>query len=198
MPTCSGGAKTDVSDNNGFTALHWCAFRGAVSPRMCDIAHMLVSAGADVNAVTNPGDTVLCFAIDSGNRELVKQLLRGCPTESTIQRRYATNAGRSLRLGRDCPYTDRCRLGSGGRRWQVPGVRLRRPQRSRKHSSAPNRGAELRRAPEPTIRWLERMVGVIGAGPVTPVVRGSGRYGHGTSPASDHARRRSRTRWQPT
>jgi ankyrin repeat protein len=65
------GAKSDVSDNNGFTALHWCAFRGAVSPRMCDIADMLISAGADVNAVTNPGDTVLCFAIDSGNQQLV-------------------------------------------------------------------------------------------------------------------------------
>jgi ankyrin repeat protein len=70
------GAKSDVSDNNGFTALHWCAFRGAVSPRMCDIADMLISAGADVNAVTNPGDTVLCFAIDSGNQQLVKELLR--------------------------------------------------------------------------------------------------------------------------
>ena len=66
------GTPADVCDKNGFTPLHWCAFRGLVGTQQHLIAEALLQAGADANACTTPGDCVLNFAIESGNKELVE------------------------------------------------------------------------------------------------------------------------------
>ena len=48
------GANVDWQNNNGWTALHWCAFMNQP-----DIARMLIDAGADVNIQQNAGWTAL-------------------------------------------------------------------------------------------------------------------------------------------
>ena len=69
------GVHRDPKGYVGFMALYWCAFRGLCSPETPRIADLLVAAGADPNAATNTGETVLCLAVDSGNNVLVRQLL---------------------------------------------------------------------------------------------------------------------------
>jgi uncharacterized protein len=70
------GARTSATDRNGFTALHWRAFRGLCSPDTPHIAELLVRGGADPNARTNAGDTVLIWAVESGNATLVRTLIK--------------------------------------------------------------------------------------------------------------------------
>jgi cytohesin len=69
------GADPNARNKGGFTALHWCAFRGLVGTEQHLIAKALLRAGADLNACTASGDCPLCLAIESSNQLLVKVLV---------------------------------------------------------------------------------------------------------------------------
>ena len=64
------GANLDWQNNNGWTALHWCAYWNHP-----EIARMLIDVGADVNIQNNDGSTALnvCAIID--HPEIAKMLL---------------------------------------------------------------------------------------------------------------------------
>jgi len=63
-------------DEKGFTALHWNCLLGAVGSERLDISDVLLKAGADVNLlVGDDGFSPLILACETGNIELVKQLI---------------------------------------------------------------------------------------------------------------------------
>jgi ankyrin repeat protein len=69
------GDDPNEYDQSGYTPLHWAAFRGAVGNQLPVILAM-ISAGADVNAVSRAGDsTVLMLAVQAGSDVLVRALV---------------------------------------------------------------------------------------------------------------------------
>jgi uncharacterized protein len=70
------GACVDCFDPNGYSAVHWSAFRGVVGNQI-EVMTLLIRYGADLNAFTkhNEPQSVLSFAIFSGNSALVRLLL---------------------------------------------------------------------------------------------------------------------------
>ena len=68
-----GGADVNASEGDGMTALHWAADAGHV-----EIAHILLYAGANVEAATRLGDyTPLHLAARQGHGRLIYALLEG-------------------------------------------------------------------------------------------------------------------------
>lgn len=69
------GANPNDRDDRGYTPLLWAALRAAVGQQIPVVAALL-QAGADPNAVTQEGDsTVLMWAVQSGNRDVVIHLI---------------------------------------------------------------------------------------------------------------------------
>lgn len=70
-------ARDDVNlkDNQGFAPLHWCALRGMVGDNQHEIAKTLIDNGANPNAITDEGMSVLEWAITSGNQLLIEVLI---------------------------------------------------------------------------------------------------------------------------
>jgi hypothetical protein len=63
------GNDPNEYDQSGYTPLLWAAFRGAVGYQL-PVIQALISAGADVNAVTRAGDSsALMLAVQTGNDE---------------------------------------------------------------------------------------------------------------------------------
>ena len=60
----------EIQDNAGLTALHHAVLSGFE-----DVVDELISAGADVNAVSLDGATAICFAAVKGRRNIFKTLL---------------------------------------------------------------------------------------------------------------------------
>src|SRR5262245_56795784 len=71
----AAGDDPNEHDERGYTPLLWAAFRGAVGKQL-PVILALISAGADVNAVTGAGDsTVLMLAVQAGIDVLVRALV---------------------------------------------------------------------------------------------------------------------------
>ncbi|MGY8685213.1 ankyrin repeat domain-containing protein [Bradyrhizobium sp. UFLA05-153] len=69
------GDDPNEYDQSGYTPLLWAAFRGAVGNQL-PVILALISAGADVNAVTRAGDSsVLMLAVQAGSDVLVRALV---------------------------------------------------------------------------------------------------------------------------
>jgi len=69
------GDDPNEYDQTGYTPLLWAAFRGAVGNQL-PVILALISAGADVNAVTRAGDSsVLMLAVQAGSDVLVRALV---------------------------------------------------------------------------------------------------------------------------
>jgi len=64
------GANLDWQDNDGMSALHWCAYWN--SP---EIAKMLIDAGADVNVQDGDGWTALHVSASYNHPEIARMLL---------------------------------------------------------------------------------------------------------------------------
>ena len=64
------GAKTDIKDEDGWTALHWASWTG-----MPTIVAELVKAGSDVNALDNHKQSSLMIASQRGNDKVVEILI---------------------------------------------------------------------------------------------------------------------------
>jgi ankyrin repeat protein len=62
-------ANPNIADNNDYLPLHWAAKTGNT-----DIAKKLIEAKADVNAKTKEGKSVLEFAQEAGNTDIVTEL----------------------------------------------------------------------------------------------------------------------------
>jgi ankyrin repeat protein len=69
------GHDPNEYDQGGYTPLLWAAFRGAVGHQL-PVIEVLISAGADVNAVTRAGDSsALMLVAQAGNDVLVRALV---------------------------------------------------------------------------------------------------------------------------
>ena len=70
------GACVNYFDPKGYSAVHWSAFRGAVGNQL-EVMKLLIRFGANLNSLTQNDrpQSVLSFAIYSGNVELVRLLL---------------------------------------------------------------------------------------------------------------------------
>jgi len=66
------GAKPNVANKEGYTALHWAA-RNERGEILCEI---LLKEGADVNLQNNSGNTALHFGAQRGRNKVVKLLLK--------------------------------------------------------------------------------------------------------------------------
>ena len=71
----AGGLQVDARDKGGHTPLWWAADMGVVVGDREEIVKTLLAAGADVNARSDDGDTILRIAIDAGNMEIVDLLI---------------------------------------------------------------------------------------------------------------------------
>jgi len=74
-------------NNDGETAL-----MKAVQKNRVDIVKLLLSSGADINAVNNDGDSVLMYAIESDNPDLIRYLI----TQNKIDIKHSNNLGRTV------------------------------------------------------------------------------------------------------
>lgn len=69
------GDDPNEYDQSGFTPLLWAAFRGMAGDQL-PVIQALISAGADVNAMTRAGDSsVLMLAVQAGSDLLVRVLV---------------------------------------------------------------------------------------------------------------------------
>lgn len=71
----AAGDDVNLKDNQGFAPLHWCAFRGMVGDNQHEIAKTLIDNGANPNAITDEGMSVLEWAIKAGNQLLIEVLI---------------------------------------------------------------------------------------------------------------------------
>jgi ankyrin repeat protein len=78
------GYDPNEYDQSGYTPLLWAAFRGVVGNQL-PVMQALISAGADVNAITQAGDaSVLMLAVQAGSDVLVRALVeRGAEVDRT-------------------------------------------------------------------------------------------------------------------
>jgi ankyrin repeat protein len=78
------GYDPNEYDQSGYTPLLWAAFRGVVGDQL-PVVQALISAGADVNAITGAGDSsVLMLAVQAGSDVLVRALVeRGAEVDRT-------------------------------------------------------------------------------------------------------------------
>ena len=78
------GYDPNEYDQSGYTPLLWAAFRGVVGNQL-PVIQALISAGADVNALTRAGDSsVLMLAVQAGSDGLVRALVeRGAEINRT-------------------------------------------------------------------------------------------------------------------
>lgn len=73
-----GGLDVNARDKAGWTPLHWAADMGMVGPDDGEreaIVRLLISSGADANAVAADGESVFFRAVSAGNREIVRLLI---------------------------------------------------------------------------------------------------------------------------
>jgi len=73
------GADPNAKDQyRGYSALHWLTDMAATGGERLEMLRLLVSSGADVNLMSENGETPLSLAraAGSGNEEMVKELLR--------------------------------------------------------------------------------------------------------------------------
>ncbi len=70
-----GGLSIHSRDTGGYTPLRWAADMGIVEGDYQEIATLLIQAGSDVNAIDHMGRSVLNVAVNSGNSEIVRQLV---------------------------------------------------------------------------------------------------------------------------
>ena len=64
-------AYLNVKSENGYTALHYAAFKG-----MTELVEQLIKRGADINAVNNDGRTPLFMAVMAQKIDVVKKLIQ--------------------------------------------------------------------------------------------------------------------------
>jgi ankyrin repeat protein len=75
LESLDAGDDPNEYDQSGYTPLLWAAFRGTVGNQL-PVVLALISAGADVNAVTRAGDSsVLMLAVQAGSDVLVRALV---------------------------------------------------------------------------------------------------------------------------
>jgi ankyrin repeat protein len=77
------GANPNTKDDDGWTPLHWAAYRGHV-----DVVRVLLERGADPNAKNNKGSTPLHWAAYRGHVEILELML-----ECGADPRIADNGG---------------------------------------------------------------------------------------------------------
>ena len=66
----SNGAEINATDDEGFSALHWCTLTGNT-----ECAQLLIDAKADINAKSHRGETALHLAARLGNLEYLEILI---------------------------------------------------------------------------------------------------------------------------
>ena len=71
-----GGLDIHARDREGYTPLHWVVDMGMVDGDREEIVAELLQAGADINAKTFSGNSVLAIARNTGNQNIVRQLIK--------------------------------------------------------------------------------------------------------------------------
>ena len=72
----AGGLSVYARDTGyGYTPLHWAVDMGMANGEREAVAATLIKAGSNVNARDNSGRSVLTVAMNSGNKDIVQQLI---------------------------------------------------------------------------------------------------------------------------
>ncbi len=82
----NNNANVNAADEQGVTALHLAAARGDA-----DVIKVLVTAGADMQAVTKAGKTIWDFAVDNG-KDYQAQVLKADAAKNLVARRQKAEA----------------------------------------------------------------------------------------------------------
>lgn len=99
------GADPNERDELGYAPLHWAVFQGRCGGDRRGVLRSLLHAGADFNAVTTSGDSVLVLACRSGPPDLVGLVVEAgadvnarCGSETPLTAAAQAGCDESVRL----------------------------------------------------------------------------------------------------
>lgn len=107
------GADPNERDDSGYAPLHWAVFKGRCGGDREGIIRALLAAGAEVDAITGPGDSVLVLACRSGPHDLVRLVVEA---GADVNARGGSDTPLTAAAGAGCDESVRLLLSRGADR----------------------------------------------------------------------------------